>query len=117
MYESFRSIYLPTIATFNGGGGIFFRLDNGVPLMQVSLRQIETKLSRYDAVQTLVVHHGRNLIEIVCIPGRDDSFFLHVGEQSAILRRSSDGNVAFRSDTPEYRAEYQSNAIPSRNAE
>ena len=51
------------------GRRVFLSFNNRVPFVQVGLRQFKTELSGNDAVQALLMHHRRDFIKIVCIPG------------------------------------------------
>jgi len=54
------------------GSGVLLRLDHDIPLAEIRFGQIQPKLARHNAIQSLLVHHRRNLVEIVGIVSRDD---------------------------------------------
>ncbi len=56
-----------------------------IPLAEICRRKLQPELLRYDLIETLLVHHGWNLIQVIGVIGRDDGLFLHIGEQRDLL--------------------------------
>ena len=85
-------------------------LDDGFPLRQVCGGQVETQLTCDDVIEPLLIHHCRNLVEIIDIVGRDDGSLLDVRKQRDFLAllvgqrllRSAHENVRLNTDRTQF---------------
>ena len=67
------------------GRRVLLGLDDGLPLAEIGGRQIEPQLFRDDLIQALLVHHGRDLVQVVGIVGRNNGVGRHVRKQRDLL--------------------------------
>ena len=53
-------------------------LDNRLPFAEIGRRQVQSQLVHDDVVETFLVHHLRDFVEIIDIVCRYDGFFRNV---------------------------------------
>ena len=54
------------------GFRMLFRLDDRLPFTEIRRRQVQAELLDDDVVEILLVHHRRNLVQVISVVCRDD---------------------------------------------